>query len=161
VPNFTRSKVSRDALKQDAKRTSSRYDPNCDGAFFLQKDRSEVFRQAVASVFNTLQGWESVTVEKIIDSPLLLMKFADDVRRYLLSAALDDVALNKLQAIESVDAIDVHGFSFCNHVAKRLLLCRKSGKLLPRGKFKNNQQYRGSTNEVRRVTGGAIIQDLS
>jgi hypothetical protein len=150
-------------MAQESKRTSARYDPNCDGTFFIAKDRSEVFQQAVVTVFEQSEFWEKLTVTKVLDSPIMLMKFADEVRSYLLGPCreqLDRVAIDKLVTLGGLDVIQVDGYSFCNHVAKRLLRSRKAGKLRPRGTFKGPSKFEKSPDAERRSTGGTIIQGL-
>lgn len=150
-------------MAQEPNRTSARYDPNCDGTFFIQKDRSEIFQQAVVTVFESSDFWQTLTVTRVIDSPLMLMRFADEVKRYLSTVCrphFDLTALKVLDSLGSVDEVRHDGFSFCNHVAKRLLRARKAGKLRPRGTFKGPTKFAKSPDAVKRSTGGTIIQGL-
>lgn len=148
-------------MAQESKRTSARYDPNCDGTFFIAKERSLVFQRMIVTVFDSSDYWDKLTVTQVIDSPQLLWQFSQEIRlRLLNSDELDQTARDKLQALDDVATIQVDGYSFCNHVAKRLLRSRKAGKLRPRGTFKGPTKFEKSPDAERRSTGGTIIQGL-
>ncbi len=150
--NYRRSQQSHNALNQKPN-TSARLNPECDGWFFSQKDRRLAFERAIVEVFNNDPAWSTYTAGTIIDYSEQLVAFSARVFTDLAVTLKDDeIATDKLALVKSMDQVDsVTGFSFCNHVAKRLLLLRKDRRLRAKKAF-NGKRLTKRTEGVRSTT---------
>lgn len=139
----------------------TKFNKYADGRFFNETGRVRLLRDVIIETYDKSESWKKHTALTIIEHEKRLLAFTSEVLHRLrerLKANGDTVGLEKLDVIQDVRLPDkLSRFSFCEHVAKRLLLCRKAGLLNPRGddpRYKKKQKYGLKIADV--VFGGVI-----
>jgi len=128
-----------------------RYVDSCDGRPFNDNALNQWFDSHVKNCYDTTPD---VTVLTIISNPGVLQSISETIVDYMNR---EEVYANKFRDVTKEDE---RGFSFCNYVAKRLVLLRKAGKLvrkkMPNRKVRENKRKKRVNNAV----GGSLVRKV-
>lgn len=107
-----------------------------------------------------------LTVRGINDNPRELIEFSREVFRRL--DILVDIDANgsslsiehRRQFLQGLDKPTNSGFSFCNYVAKRLVLLRKAGKLIRKKMLNSKPRENKPKKRVTNAMGGSLVKKV-
>lgn len=153
VSNWHRSKASKAALTSNDRQPANtiRYNPFASGKPFSSREANDLFDKAIVEVYSKSQ-WKKESVGKIIDNCLGF--FASQISEIISQLYIDP------NEIPKITERCYDGFSFCEHVAKRLTLLRKSGKLVKKLKPEMRAMRQGMKKEKFNQTGSAVIKKV-
>lgn len=121
-----------------------RYREECDGRPYDTEELNNAFSDMIVSRYQSC----SLTVNEIIGSTEQLLIFSERI------------ALATFEPEKVDESLVGKKFSFCNYVAKRLVLLRKAGKLV-RKKFTGEYKRVRKTKQSKQgATGGTMIRKV-
>lgn len=159
VSNWHRSKASKAALTSSDRQPMNtiRYNPFASGKPFSSREANDLFDRAIVEVYGK-EEWKRDSVTKIID--VALARFSETVSACftitMLAEPNHDTTIGCIELTKPI----YFNYSFCEHVAKRLMLLRKAGKLVKKLKPEMRAMRQGMKKAKFSQTGSAVIKKV-
>lgn len=151
-----RSKINKSYQHSQRNKTQEseyvRYRADCNGLPYQEVPNNDCFISAVITSYSS-DDYKSDTVSSIIEDEKKLRDFSCRVATELAS-------MTEPPSYGSIVEPLKDGFSFCNHIAKRLVLLRKAGKLVRKRPIFQKARTGARKKKVEGVISGTQIRKV-